>query len=379
MALESQEQLKEAVNRSRQILITFHPTTSGDGAMAALALAEILKKMGKQVEVASSDYQTPATFNFLDEIKTIKPHLSPLQKFIIKVDISKNQLASLSYDVKDTNLYIYITPKAGIIHNDAIKTASSDLKFDLVFIIDTPDLHSLGSIYNDNTDLFSKVPLINIDHSPANEHFGKINLVDISATACSEVIFEIAEKWEADLISPKIATLLLTGIILKTSSFRSPQINSRTLQNASRLVELGADREKIVQNLYRRRTLPTLKLWGKALSNLKNDTACGLVWTSLTKNDFRDSGATAKELPEVIDELLANSPEAKIIALLYETDKGVEGIVTAQNNFDALMLAKPFNPEGSKQRARIVIKDKDLLTAERDVVENIKVILTKNV
>jgi len=370
--LEIDSQFKETVNRSRFILITFHPTTGGDGAFAALALAEALKKMGKQVEVASDNYQTPLSFNFLEEIKNIRPQLSPLQKFIIKIDISKNQLASLSYDVKDANLYVYITPKTGVISHEAVKTASSDLKFDLIITVDTPDLHSLGNIYLNNTELFSRVPVINIDHNPANEHYGKINLVDLASTACSEVIFEILQKWSPDLITPSIATLLLTGLILKTSSFRSPQINSRTLNNASKLVELGAEREKIVQNLYRRRTLPTLKLWGKALSSIKNDPSLGLVSLSLTKEDFLFSGAGSENLTDIIDELIANSPEAKIIVLLYQTNKDIEGIIHCAPNFDALMLGKPFNPEGTKQKVKIILKDGDLITAEKEVVEYIK-------
>jgi len=377
MALETLEQLKEAISRSRQILITFHPTDKGDGAMAALALAEILKKLGKQVEITSDNYSPNSSLNFLPEIKNINTQLSPLHKFIIKVDITKNQMASLSYDVKDNGLFIYITPKTGTINHDAVKTASTDLKFDLIIVINTPDLHSLGNLYNNNTELFSKTPLINLDHNPANEHFGTINVVDLAATACSEVIFEMVQKWVPEFLNPQIATLLLTGIILKTSSFRSPQINSRTLQNASCLVEMGADRERIVQNLYRRRTLPTLKLWGKALSNLKNDNTNGLVWASLTKNDFRESGATPQELPEVIDELIANAPEAKIIALFYETNTGVESIIATQNNLDALSIVKPFMPDGTKQRANIKISGKDLITVENEVLENIKKILQK--
>lgn len=376
MALEREKQLTEAINRARQILVVFRHD-SGDGLATALALGQILKKMNKQTEIISPNFAPPAIFNFLPGFKEIHTNLSPLQKFIIKVDLSKNKLASLSYDVKDDNLFVYITPKTGLISHENIKTATTDLKFDLIFTVDCPDLQSLGTLYQNNTDLFSKVPIVNIDHNPANENFGSINLIDISAMASAEIVFELLQKNWPDFITPEITTLLLTGLIVKTQSFRTPNINGRTLHNASQLVNLGADREKIVTELYRRRTLPTLKLWGKALSNLKNDNACGLVWTSLSKNDLQESGATAKELPEVVDELIANSPEAKIIVLLYETDAGVEGIVTAQNNFDALMLTKIFNPEGTKQRARIIIKNKDLLTAEKEVVENIKEMLSK--
>lgn len=380
MALNLDQQIKEAISRSRQILVAFRQNGDGDSIAAALTLAQVLKKQGKQVEVASDGFNPLPAFNFLPSLKDIKPQLSPLQKFIIKVDIADRQLESLSYDVKDNQLYIYITPRQGLINREDVKTAATDLKFDLIFILDSPDLESLGRVYENNTDLFFKTPTINIDHNPANEHFGKINLVDVSAAATCEVLFEFLQQAFADQINEEIATLLLTGLIVKTKSFKTADVNARSLNNASKLVELGAEREKIVQNLFRSRSLPTLKLWGQALAHLKNDSGLGLVWLTLSRDDFRQAGAREECLPEIIDELLANAPEAKIIALLYETEKTVagqltkqvEGVVATHPNLDARLLTKPFHPEGTGQRVKIVIRDKNLVAAEAEVLETIK-------
>lgn len=386
MALNLEQQIKEAINRSRQILVTFRQNADADAIAAALALANILKKQGKQVEVAGDSFNPASTLNFLPQIKDIKPSLSPVQKFIIKVDVSKNKLDSLSYDVKNGQLYIYITPREGLINREDVKTAATDLKFDLIFILDSPDLESLGRIYDNNTDLFFRTPTVNIDHNPANEHFGKINLVDLSATSTSEIVFELLTQLAPDQIKAEIATLLLTGMIAKTRSFKTANVNARTLQNAGKLVDLGAEREKIVQNLFRNRSLATLKLWGQALTHLKNDPAiAGLVWLTLSREDFQRAGANEENLPEIIDELLANAPEAKIIVLLYETEKKlngqltkqIEGLVVTHQNLDAKLLTKPFNPEGTGQRVKIVIKDKDLVAAEKEVTENIKKIMEK--
>mgnify|MGYP001579167909 FL=1 len=38
---------------------------------------------------------------------------------------------------------------------------------------------------------------------------------------------------------------------------------------------------------------------------------------------------------------------------------------------DAAALVKPFNPEGTKERAKIIIKNKDIVAAEKEVIENI--------
>lgn len=371
MALEREKQIMEAINRSRHILVVFRHD-SGDGLSAALAIKKILEKLNKEVEVLSPNFAPPSVFNFLPGFTDVRTELSPLQKFIIKIDIAKNKLASLSYEVKNDNLFVYITPKTGLITHDAIKTASTDLKFDLIITIDCPDLNSLGDIYQNNTDLFTKVPVLNIDHNPANENFGSINLVDISSLASAEIIFELLQKTWPDLITPEITTLLLTGLIVKTKSFRAGNTNGRTLQNASKLVNMGADREKIVTQLYRRRTLPTLKLWGKALANLKNDSQNGLVWTTLTKDDFINAGSNPSELGEIIDELIANAPEAKIIVLIYETDKGVETIVSSQAHIDVKELLRQFNPDGVKERIKIRLEKETLLEAEKKILEGLK-------
>lgn len=371
MALNKEQQIMETINRSHHILVVFR-ADSGDDLAAALALKNLFNKLKKEVEIISPDTTPSRLFEFLPNFKDIRSELSPLQKFIIKIDLTKNKLASLSYDVKQDNLFIYITPKTGAITHENIKTAATDLKFDLIVTLGCPDLPSLGSLYHNNTSLFTKIPIINFDHEPSNENFGSLNWIDISALANTEIIFELLQKTWPDLIDLEIATLLLTGLIVKTQSFRTANINSRTLQNASQLVNLGADREKIIQHLYRRRTLPTLKLWGRALSNLKNDTKNSLVWTTLTKNDFIDAGASPIELSGIIDELISNAPEAKIIIIFYEIEDGTEAVIFNQLHLDIKELFRNFNSEGTKNKIKITLKKTPLLEAEQKILEPIK-------
>ena len=138
------------------------------------------------------------------------------------------------------------------------------------------------------------------------------------------------QKWQTEAIDADIATALLAGMITKTNSFKTENTKPNTLTIASRLMHLGANRDHIVQNLYRTRAISTLKLWGQALSHLQYDKSIGLVWTTITRDDFTRAGAQEHELYEIIDELIASSPEAKIIALLHEhqADNIIHIIVT---------------------------------------------------
>ena len=50
MALEKAQQLKEALTKSRQVLVVFRHD-SGDGLAAALALKKLLAKLGNEAEI----------------------------------------------------------------------------------------------------------------------------------------------------------------------------------------------------------------------------------------------------------------------------------------------------------------------------------------
>ena len=67
-------------------------------------------------------------------------------------------------------------------------------------------------------------------------------------------------------ITKEVATALLTAMIDSTRSFTSDSVKPHTLKTASKLMALGADRQYIIHNLYRTKTIGSLKLWGQALT-----------------------------------------------------------------------------------------------------------------
>jgi len=130
-----------------------------------------------------------------------------LQKFTIKVDISKTKIDSLSYDIKDDWLYIHLNPKQGTISKKELRTAQSSFKYDLIITLNSPDLESLGDIFENNTDLFYRVPIINIDHQAGNEHYGATNLVELNKTSAGEIVYFLFK-------SRRIFEIVLTSIMV---------------------------------------------------------------------------------------------------------------------------------------------------------------------
>lgn len=375
MAFNETQQLQHLLEKSMHILIVTNANQNTDAICAAMAWKQLLQKHRKQVDIIADNFVVPKNLRFLKGLEDIQPKISHVQKFILKVDISNIKIDTLSYDIKDNWLSIYLTPKQGIITKNELRTAQSGLKYDLIITINAQDLESLGSVFLSNTDLFYKVPIVNIDTNPGNEHFGQINFVDLSATSVSENSYKIMAQIAEPEIDASIATFLLTGMISQTQSFKTANVSPATLSLASKLMATGADREKIVKNLYRTKSIASLRIWGIALTHMENDPKLGLVWTTITREDFTRAGAAEDELKDLTDELVHNSPEAKIILLLYENTSGenkVHGILTTDRQHDAKLLLQGLLPEGNKKTASFTIANKTIKEVEIEIVDKIK-------
>ncbi len=343
-----------------------------------MAWKKWLEKQHKQVDIIADNFVLPKNLKFIKGVEEIRPQISHLQKFILKVDVTHVKIDTLSYDIKDNWLSIYLTPKQGVITKNELRTAQSGLKYDLIITINAQDLESLGKIFFNNTDLFYKVPIINFDNHPGNEHFGQVNFIELTATSISETIYKTMTHLAQSHIDADIATALLAGMISQTQSFKTTNVTPHTLNTASQLMNLGADREKIVKHLYRTKSISSLRIWGEALTHMESDPSVGLVWTTITREDFARAGATEDELKELIDELVNNSPEAKLILLLYENTRGenkVHGWLHVDKQHDAKMLLQTFQPDGNKKTASFAVANKTLKEVELEVVGKIKKIL----
>ena len=372
MALDQTQQIKKLLEDNKHILITFGSGDSGDSVGAALGLSSYLKKLGKRVDIVSDGFELPRQLKFLKNSERIASHFSHLQKFIITVDVKEAGLQELSYDVKDGKLRIFVTPKKGFFTKDKLRTAQSDFKYDLIIVLSTPDLESLGRVYDNHVELFYKVPIINIDRKPTNEHFGQINMVDLTSTTTAEVVFDLIQKLGNEHIDEEISTALLTSIISNTRSFKADNIKPQTLNTASKLIGHGADRDFVVKNLFHTRSISALKLWGQALTNLQQDEELGLVYTSVTRDDISRTSTDKHDIPEIIDELISNSPEAKITLLLFEDpDRNEEYIVhgklVTDRGYNALHLINSYNPTGSSNYASFTTRGIPLRQLQKDI------------
>jgi nanoRNase/pAp phosphatase (c-di-AMP/oligoRNAs hydrolase) len=371
---------------SSHLLITFRKEWNVDAAASALALSAFFTARGKRVDIVADGFVAPKSLAFLPGVENIRPAFSQLQKFVISLDVSKTPIDELSYDVENGKLRIHVTPKNGGRYDGKdVTTAASEFKYDCIITVDTPDYASLGTLFSANTEFFFNRPVVNIDHDPANEQFGNVNAVDITATSSAECTYSLLKETGEHFMREDIATCLLAGIISKTRSFKTSNVTPKTLDIASALVAAGAHRDEIVNGLYRTRTLATLKLWGRALARLKFDPSIKMAWTLIVRQDFVHAGASEEHLVDVIDELIMNSPEAEIYGVLYEQEAagepgkiaGICAMISTEKHADALGLVAGLKPEGTRRLARVCFPHASIMEAERSIIGAIQKSLGK--
>lgn len=347
MSLDSIQQLRKFLDNSKEILILIPPNPSADAIGSAFALYFFLEKNGQNPALTLSE-NIPSKFNFLPCPKKILSKISGARDFVLSFDTARNKIKEIRHEETSSKFNIFLTPEHGSIDPRDFSFILAKFKYDLVIIIGSPDLENLGQTYLDNTDLFFEVPIVNIDHRSENENFGQINLVDVTASSCCEIITEIILQINPDIFEKDIATCLLTGIIGETDSFQKKNTTPKTLLGASSLMERGADQQEIVRWLYKTHSLPLLKLLGRIMSKLNWEEKSGLVWANATLEDFVQSRGSASDLPIILDELQENYSDGKIFALFWgDTPEG------------SIALIRPASPEMLKKiSATFEVKEK---------------------
>lgn len=371
--LNLEQQIIKQIEKSKNILIVFSTDQEGDSVASALGLFLFLKKLGHEVSIVGQGLEkTRFAFSFLPSYNEIQSNLNNLRRFIVSVDISQAKVNQIKYLVDNNVLNFIISPSEGWFKPEDVSARAGEFKYDLIIVLGASDLESLGDLYDKNIEFFYKTPIINIDHRAANEEFGQINWLDLNAVAISEILFYLLKDYKPDFISEDVATCLLAGIIQKTKNFKTPNLTPRTLLITSQLISLGANREDVINHLYRSRDLSTLKLWGRVLTNLQTEKKEELIWSKLRQQDFKETSSSLESLDDIIDELIMNVPEAKLAIIFCEESLSTTKIIVySLKNFNVLELLKDYSPHGTLKIASITIP-KDIETASADLIPELK-------
>ena len=371
MSLTSREQFNKVLEDVKEVLIFITDNPSTDAIGSAWALYFFLEKKGILPTISFSG-QLPSKLDFLPQPERIIPEVSGAREFVLSFNTERNKIISLRQESLDNKFNIYLTPERGSLDPRDFSFILAKFKYDLVVIINSPDLEKLGKTYTNNSDLFFEVPVVNIDNRSDNDNFGQINLVDITASSCSEIVKSLFEN-EFAALDKNIATCLLLGIIGATNNFQKKNTTPKALLYAAELMDMGADQQKIIRWLYKTQPLNVLKLLGRVMSKLNWEEKHRLAWASLDLEDFVQSRTNPENLPIILEKLQENYTDGKIFLIAFNDRPANTTVFLKADRPDALQkLATFFNAKLSADTLKIELPEDDLQKAVRIIIARIE-------
>jgi len=281
------EVLKHIEERDRFVL-TSHARPDGDAVGSALACWEILRCMGKDVEVVLRD-GVPRIY-----------HPLPFADKVLQSDSVNG-----SYDA------------AIILECDSIQRTR---------------LEGLDGRF-----------LINIDHHKSGRTFADVNWIDPKAVATAEMVYKLARAAGVK-ISPEIATCLYTAVLTDTGAFMYEGTNEHTFELARELVLAGADPARCARHIYFGHSTAKMRLLGLALSALQREGALAWIW--VTQEQMERTGAKEEDCEGLVNYALAIG-DVEVAAFFRELpDRRFRVSLRSKGGLDVAHIAEEFGGGG---------------------------------
>ncbi|MBU1119260.1 hypothetical protein KKH43_05250 [Patescibacteria group bacterium] len=371
------EKAKKLLQSSKNILLVtrMHPQDDSIGSLLALGL--VFEKLGKEISLVCHGPFT-SSLSFLPNHDQIGTALQDKNNFIITLDTTQAKVSQFSYDFDNdgNKLNIYITPEDGTYDSSHVETQIK-ARYDLIVVVDVRDLEDLGPLYTENTKLFFETPIVNIDNDHANTQFGEVNWVNPKAATTSEVAFEFISSIGEDLINENSATSLLAGIIAETKSFQRPDTTSQAFNVAARLIQAGADQQQIIHNMFKNKSLNTLRLWGRALMNVAFIPEEKIIVTSVTQDDFDKTDTSNEDVLGLEEELLENVGNADVVVICVENKEGTDAFIKPISDMNMHRLNQELRGVLLHDRIKVERKGVDIEEAKKEIMASLRTFMGK--
>ena len=314
----------ETIRRNRRFTVSSHVNPEGDALGSALALASLLKRLGKQAVVAT-DGGIPKAFEFF-------PHVAPVVGRPSQVKIPE-----------------------------------------VAMTVDVPVLERLGSMKS----VFQKAAVpVNIDHHVSNRMFGKVNWVDPKAAAVGEMIYRLYEAFRV-VPTRDEALCMYVSIVTDTGSFRYMSTTPEVHRIASELISRGVSPLKVGQDIYECHTPADLRFLGKVLNSLKATPDKKISWVEVPHSLLK----SCRPGPEIVDELVnyprsVRTAEVSFVLRDQSNDGKIRVSFRSKGKVDVNKIARSFGGGGHMAASGCTVQGtlaqvrQKVLKAARQAVRN---------
>lgn len=235
------ESTRELIKKANTVLILTHERPTADSIASALTLSLALQTLGKKVTVACPDQITVEHSNFVGANKIV----SEISKknFIISLDYVDGSIEKVSYNIEGNTFNLVIEPRDGYdgFSEDKVHFRKAGVSADLIIVVDTIQLGGLKKLYELEKELFTTVPVINIDRHPNNAHFGQVNIVNAQASATIELVYSVLETLDIRM-NQDIAMNILNALYSATNNFTAGNVSASVFELAAEAIKAGGKR-----------------------------------------------------------------------------------------------------------------------------------------
>ena len=284
------DNIKEEIEKAKDIVILTHETPDGDAIGSALAMYLALKKLGKAVDVIIPEYSN--TFSFL--------------------------------------------PGA-----QEIKSEGKKEPYDLVISVDVTGIRRLNGFSKYFEDARTK---IQIDHHQVNEMFGDYNFVNPASPACAQILILVIEQLGVE-IDKEIGTCLLTGIITDTGGFKYEGVSAETFEFASWLLAKGVNVSSIYKKVLQMKTRSNFELRKLIIDRMEFLHENKITFTYITLEDLKNVNAVPGD-HEGLVETGRDIEGVEVAILLRETEDGYKASLRSNNYVNVSDVCIPFHGGG---------------------------------
>lgn len=289
------------IAKAHTCLITTHESPDGDAVGSTLALANYLRRLGKEVTLFYKD-PLPDLYSFLPQSETVL-----------------NSIPAGYYD--------------------------------LCFVLDVGEFSRAG---RELAEFKGIGKFINIDHHLRCDLFGSVNLIDSESCATGALIYRVIKEAGYAIDYP-IALCIYTAIITDTGSFRYSNANPEAFAIAGEMVACGVNAWDVAEKLYESQPQKRLELLALALATLTVSPRGDFAAITVMLDMYEKTGTTAE-----LTDGFVNYPRSirgiEVAVFFREIKPGLFKVgFRSKGKVDVAALAAPFGGGGHHNAAGCTI------------------------
>lgn len=239
--------------------------------------------------------------------------------------------------------------------------------FDVFLALDTSTKERLGRVLKATGNVTT---WINLDHHVSNHRYGDLNLIDDSAPATGQILYDYFRETGVE-ITPAMADNLYAAISTDTGSFQYGKTSPHTFRLAADLVEKGVDVPELSRKMYDSYPRRRLELLKVLLNSARFDCDDRVASFSLSMETAQSLAVLPEDNEGLIDHLRA--VEGVQVAVFFEElpeNKVRVSMRSKEPRFDVCKVCGLFGGGGHAQAAGARLPG-PLVSAEEKVLEAI--------